>query len=128
MKDGYMNDYEAGVLAGNDLWLNGTFQEAAALNLDDKHVAYAARQSVKNILYTYIDTNQTAIGIKVKPAPHSALLDGLCIGASVILALGIAACIAFTALPYLPFAKLAGGKSDNNGGGSLETPDGAVQN
>ncbi len=128
MKDGYMNDYEAGVLAGNDLWLNGTYQEAAALNLDDKHVAYAARQSVKNILYTYIDTNQTAIGIKVKPAPHSALLDGLCIGASVILALGIVACIAFTALPYLPFAKSAGGKSDNNGGGSLETPDGAVQN
>ncbi len=47
MKDGYMNDYEAGVLAGNDLWLNGTFNDPATLNLDDKYVACAARQSVK---------------------------------------------------------------------------------
>lgn len=99
MNDGYMNDYEAGVLAGNDLWLNGTYQSAASLNLDDKHVAYAARQSVKNILYTYIDTNQTASDVTVNAAPRSGLLIALWVIVNVILALGIIACVLFTVLP-----------------------------
>lgn len=97
--ENYMKDYEAGVLAGNDLWLSGTSGGAATLNLDDKHVAYAARQSVKNVLYTYIDTNRTAGAIKVNPAPHSALLDAMWIIANIILALGIVACVTFTVLP-----------------------------
>lgn len=96
----YMKDYEAGVLAGNDLWLSGTSGGAADLNLDDKHVAYAARQSVKNVLYTYIDTNQTAGEVKVSPAPHSALLDAMWILANIILALGIVVCVTFTVLPF----------------------------
>ena len=98
--ESYMKDYEAGVLAGNDLWLSGTSGGAANINLDDKHVAYAARQSVKNVLYTYIDTNRTAGDVKVNPAPHSSLLDALWIGANIILALGIVACVIFTVLPF----------------------------
>ena len=101
MEDGYMNDFEAGVLAGNNLWLNGTKQTSANLNLDDKYIAYAARQSVKGILYTYIDTNQTAGEVKVSPAPHSALLDAMWIGGNVLLALGIAVCVAFIVLYIL---------------------------
>lgn len=100
MKDGYMNDYETGVLAGNDLWLNGTYNTPAELNLSDKHVAYAARQSVKNILYTYIDTNKDATEVKISPAPHSVLLDALVAVMSVVLSLGIVACVVFTVLPY----------------------------
>lgn len=100
MQDGYMNDFDAGVLAGNNLWLNGTKQTSAGLNLDDKHIAYAARQSVKGILYTYIDTNLTAGEVKVSPAPHSALLDALWIIANILLALGIIACAVFTVLPF----------------------------
>lgn len=99
MKDGYMNDYDAGVLAGNNLWLNGTYNDSADLHLDDKYVEYAARQSVKDILYTYIDTNKTAGEVKVNPAPHSALLDAVWIIANIILALGIVVCVTFTVLP-----------------------------
>lgn len=100
MKDDYMGDYEAGVLAGNDLWLAGTSPEAADINLDDKHVAYAARQSVKGILYTFIDTNLTADSIKVNPTPRSALVTAVWVLVNVVFGLGIAACIVFTVLPY----------------------------
>ncbi|MDE7167938.1 MAG: glycoside hydrolase family 3 C-terminal domain-containing protein [Clostridia bacterium] len=101
----YMGDYEAGVLAGNDLWLNGTFQSSASLNLDDKHVAYAARQSVKNILYTYIDTNLSSDGVKVNAAPHSTLVVAVQAVAGVLLGLGIIACIVFTVLPLIGYEK-----------------------
>ncbi len=99
MGNGYMEDYEAGVLAGNNLWLSGTSGGSANINLDDKYVAYAARQSVKGILYTYIDTNQTSSGPKVSPAPHSALLDAMWAIANILLALGLIACVVFTVLP-----------------------------
>ena len=127
MKDGYMNDYEIGVLAGNDLWLNGTYNTPAELNLSDKHVAYAARQSVKNILYTYIDTNQTATEVKISPAPHSALLDALVAVMSVVLSLGIIACVVFTVLPYTrkkqPVSEPDGGNGGNGGETVPEEPD-----
>ena len=121
MGSGYMGDFEAGVLAGNNLWLNGTMQSAANLNLDDKYVAYAARESVKAILYTYIDTNQTATEVKISPAPHSALLDALWAVADVILILGIAACVVFTVLPYTRKQKTAPAPETNGGSEGGET-------
>ena len=114
MEDGYMNDFEAGVLAGNNLWLNGTKQTSADINLDDKYIAYAARQSVKGILYTYIDTNQTAGEVKVSPAPHSVLLDAMWIGGNIILALGVAVCVAFVILYILGATVLKGKLIQNN--------------
>lgn len=116
MKDGYMNDYNVGVLAGNNLWLNGTFNDPATLNLSDPYVAYAARQSVKSIIYTYIDTNQTATEVKISPAPHSTLLDALWAVADVILSLGIIACVVFTVLPYTRKKQAAPAPEGNEGG------------
>lgn len=96
----YMANQTAGVLAGNDLWLNGSSQQPANINLGDATVAYAARQSVRGILYTFIDTNVTATGISVTASPKSALLTALWVLLNVILGLGIAACVVFTVLPY----------------------------
>lgn len=54
-------DYTAGVLGGNDTWLNPQ-QETSSVSLDmnDPIIAYAARQSAKNVLYTWINTYVTA--------------------------------------------------------------------
>ena len=56
---GYM-DHTRGVLAGNDLWLTPT---AAAANIDmsNNAIAYAGRMAVKNVLYTMVDTYNTAV-------------------------------------------------------------------
>lgn len=111
--DNYAHDYERGVLAGNDLWLSGTEGYAAKLDLSKPGVAYAARQSAKNILYTYIDTKVTAGAAGVNAAPHSALFAALVIVMNVLLAVGIAVCVVFIALPFvIPFIKkLKGGKA-----------------
>lgn len=56
----YMDGVQ-GVMAGNDLWLNRTTgAPASSLNRSDNGNAYAARKSVKNILYTLVDTYMTA--------------------------------------------------------------------
>ncbi len=123
--DGYMSDYEAGVLAGNNLWLAGTSPEEANINLDDKYVAYAARQSVKGIMYTFIDTNLTASDIKINPAPRSALVVTVWVLINVVFGLGIAACIVFTVLPFTRKPKpetVDGGK-----GGAPADVDGATE-
>ncbi|MCH5156625.1 MAG: glycoside hydrolase family 3 C-terminal domain-containing protein [Clostridiales bacterium] len=98
---GYMSNHELGILAGNDLWLCGTTQQPADLDLSKPEVAYAARQSVKNILYTYISTNATSSGIKVNPEAHSNLFDALWIIINIVLSLGIAACVIFAVLPFV---------------------------
>ena len=53
-------DHMRGVLAGNDLWLTPT---AAAANIDmsNNAIAYAGRMAVKNVLYTMVDTYNTAV-------------------------------------------------------------------
>ena len=97
----YMRNQEAGVLAGNNLWLNGSEQSAANIDLNDATIAYAARQSVKGIVYTFIDTNVTAEDLAVTSTPTSALLVAIWVLVDVLLVLGIVACVVFTVLPYL---------------------------
>lgn len=99
---GYMENHELGVLGGNDLWLCGsTGVENAKLDLSKPEIAYAARQSCKNILYTYLDTNLTASSIKVNAEASSPLFIAMWVIADVLLAAGIAACVTFAVLPYV---------------------------
>lgn len=124
MGSGYMGNYELGVLAGNDLWLAGSTNTAAKLDLDNKYVAYAARKSVKNILYTFIDTNLSATEIKVTAAPKSGLVIALWVLVNVIFGLGVLACATFTALPYLPLKwNKATAESGNDDGSDAKTGD-----
>lgn len=96
---GYMSNYTLGVLAGNDLWLAGTTEQPASLDLNDPAVAYAARQSVKNILYTYVATNVSSTTITVNPEAHSWLVDLMQIGVNVLLGGGALVCVVFAVLP-----------------------------
>lgn len=97
--ENYMTSHELGVLAGNDLWLCGSIKQSANLNLDNTAQKYAARQSVKNILYTYVDTYLTASSVGVTAAPQSALLTALWAVADVVLVIGIGVCVTFAVLP-----------------------------
>ena len=96
---GYMSNYKAGVIAGNDLWLCGTGDNPANLDLNDPAQAYAARRSAKNILYTFIATNATNKEMNVRTEEHSVLVDIIWIGINVLLGAGIALCVLFMFLP-----------------------------
>lgn len=98
---GYMSNHELGVLAGNDLWLCGTTTQPASLNLSRPEIAYAARQSAKNILYTYIDTFSTASSITVNADAKSPLYTALIVLLNVLLAAGIILCLAFAIVPFV---------------------------
>lgn len=102
---GYMENFELGVLAGNDLWLSGTTGSPAKLNLNDKAVAYAARESAKHILYTYIDTNIGNDAIKINAEAKSALVYFLWTLINVVLALLILLCIWFILISIPPIRK-----------------------
>lgn len=103
----YMGDHTLGVLGGNDLWLCGSTAQAANLNFNDNAVAYAARQSAKNILYTYVNTYVTATTIKVNTEANSPLFVALWVVLDVLLIAGIAVCGVFIALPYVKKDKSA---------------------
>ncbi|MCH5162502.1 MAG: glycoside hydrolase family 3 C-terminal domain-containing protein [Clostridiales bacterium] len=92
---GYMNSHELGVLAGNDLWLCGSTAKDANIDLKDKAIAYAARQSAKNILYTYIDTNIGNDSIKVNAEAKSGVVIFIWTMLNVVLALAILTCVWF---------------------------------
>ena len=94
----YMGNHTLGILGGNDLWLCGGGNWSASINLNDTAVAYAARQSVKNILYTYVDTYVTATSLKVNASAQSPLFTALWVLANVVLAGGIITCGVFIAL------------------------------
>ena len=115
---GYMESHTLGVLGGNDLWLCGSTAKAANLDLSDPAIAYAARQSAKNILYTYVDTYITATTIKVNPEAFSPLFVALWVVLDVLLVAGIAVCTVFVVLPIVKGRK-AGETSDI---GSQDTP------
>ena len=105
-QQGYM-DYTWGLKGGNDLWLAGTGNASANINLDDPATAVAARRAVKSILYTYVATVNEVT--PVTPAPHSALFSALWVILNVVLALGLAVCIWFIIFPDVhntPFNKL----------------------
>ncbi len=98
---GYMGNHTLGVLGGNDLWLCGSTAMAANINLSDNAVAYAARKSVKNILYTYVNTYVTATTVKVNAEAKSPLFVALWVVIDVVLAAGIVLCVTFAVLPYV---------------------------
>ena len=98
---GYMGNHTLGVLGGNDLWLCGSTAMAANINLSDNAVAYAARKSVKNILYTYVNTYVTATTVKVNAEAKSPLFVALWVVIDVVLAAGIVLCVMFAVLPYV---------------------------
>lgn len=103
---GYMSNHELGVLGGNDLWLCGTSATAnAKLDLSKPEIAYAARQSCKNILYTYIDTNLTASSINVNAEARSALFTALWAVLDILLIGAIGALVTFAVLPYVKKGK-----------------------
>ena len=89
-------DYTRGLKAGNNLWLDGTFDRAADINLSDVGTAYSARQAVKNILYTYV---VTTTAVSVTAIPQSALFTALWVLLDVALAVGLGVCIFFIVKP-----------------------------
>ncbi|MDE6505382.1 MAG: glycoside hydrolase family 3 C-terminal domain-containing protein [Clostridia bacterium] len=111
MGGGYMENHELGILGGNDLWLCGTTNMAANLDLKKPEIAYAARQSCKNIIYTYINTNLTASGITVNAEARSDLFTALWVVLDILLIAGIGVCVVFAVLPYLPKKKKNGGET-----------------
>lgn len=118
---GYMYELGRGVKAGNDLWLVNDVNDYAGdggssnrLNFNDPAVACAVRQSVKGILYTYVDTYVAAkkyselppeekeedafdvdLSVNVNNARTSPLFTALWAVGDVVLCLGIAACVVF---------------------------------
>ena len=116
MGSGYMSNHELGILGGNDLWLCGTTSQAANIDLSKPEIAYAARQSVKNIIFTYIDTNATATSLTINAEAESKLFNALWTLMNVVLGLGIAACVVFTVLPFvLDFVKKSKAKKEAEG-------------
>ncbi len=94
----YMGDFARAVKAGNNLWLDGSGNKTPAkINFNDPGQAYAARQSVKNILYTYVDTLHTSgqTTTSAGSSPFSPLFVTLWALIDVVLVLGIAACVLF---------------------------------
>ncbi len=107
-ENGYM-DKTRGILGGNDLWLG---KNSASFNYNDPAQAYCARQSAKNILYTYVDCYMTAREYNENPdvndpykvdvntitagtAAHSPLFIALWAIVDVALVLGMGACVVF---------------------------------
>ena len=123
---GYMENYTLGVLAGNDLWLGGTTDKPATLDLGNPAVAYAARQSVKNIIYTYIATNVGG-SINVTAEVKSGLFIALWTIIDVLLVGGIACCAVFFFIDPTKKKKVAAaagepsGIESTDGSGSVET-------
>lgn len=114
---GYMNDYNKAVKAGNDLWLNNANTDAS-LNYNDVGAKYGAKLSVKGIVYTYVDTYVTAmnyqkgidngtiedkysitLGAGVSTTPHSTLFVALWTIVDIVLIAGIGVCVLFMFLP-----------------------------
>lgn len=86
MSDSYMNDYTKGVLAGNDLWLSGSGELSANLDFSNPAVAYAARQSAKSIIYTYMTTLLSSSDLKVNAEKQSPIYTMLWIFLDLIVA------------------------------------------
>lgn len=131
----YMN-HTRGILAGNDLWLG---QADASFNLNNKAEEYCARQSAKNILYTYVDCYMTAKTYQDKVAsgeyddPYAVNIDKPLIGqaayshlfvalwaiANILLILGLAVCALFFFVSPKQIANLFKGKKATAGGGAV---------
>ncbi len=92
----YMGNYGRAIKAGNNMWLRNE-SSAADIKFDGAGEEYAARQSARGILYTYLDTLYTS-GLESQAptaAPFSPLFVSLWTIVDVVLVLGIAACVLF---------------------------------
>lgn len=102
---GYADNHTLGVLAGNDLWLCGSMAQDAKIDLGNNAVKYAARQSAKNILYTYVDTNLGNDSVKVNPEAESGLFIFLWTFINLIFGIGILICIWFILISIPPIRR-----------------------
>ncbi len=125
-ENNYM-DKVRGILGGNDLWLG---QSGTNFNFNNNAQAYCARQSAKNILYTYVDCYMTAKTYSDKVAsgeyddPYAVNIDKPMVGqaaysplfialwtiADILLILGIAACVLFIFVTPAQIAEKIKGK------------------
>ena len=97
--NGYMDPIR-GILAGNNLWL-GNAQVGLTANSSNA-IQAAARQSAKDILYTYVDCYMTAymaqgggVGLGAGSNVHSSLFVALWVILDLLLVAGIATCVLF---------------------------------
>ncbi|MDE6059091.1 MAG: glycoside hydrolase family 3 C-terminal domain-containing protein [Clostridia bacterium] len=114
---GYMSTFSKGIKAGNDLWLN-TQNASASITFSNAGQAYAARQSAKGLLYTYIDTIVSAkqyqdkvdnneiedkynvtLGPSVTAAAKSSTLIALWAVVDIALIAGVGLCVLFMFIP-----------------------------
>lgn len=115
-QNNYM-DKLRGIFGGNDLWLGGN---AGTFNFDDPEQAYCARQSAKNILYTYIDCHMTVAdpneGPNIVGSKTSGLFIFIWVLFNVLLIAGIALCVVFFIIsPKQMRAAKAAKKAQQNG-------------
>lgn len=103
----WYNDYMdliRGIKGGNDLWLGSNSQK---INFNNTAEAYCARQSAKNILYTYVDCAYTALnydpnaGVNAGTDDYSPLFAALWAVVDILLIAGIAVCVVFIVLPFV---------------------------
>lgn len=113
----YMNSFSKGVKAGNDLWLN-TQNVSASITFSNAGQAYAARQSAKGLLYTYLDTIVSAkqyqdkvdsgeiedkynvtLGPSITAAVKSPTFIALWAVADIALIVGVGLCVLFLFIP-----------------------------
>ena len=132
---GYMNTTR-GILAGNDLWLGN-----ASVSISGKAATYCARQSAKNILYTYIDCYMTAYEYQNDPdkddgynvdistiragdKAYSPLFAALWAIVDILLVLGIAVSVLFIFVNGKQFAGWFKGKKKAavEEGGTADSP------
>ena len=138
--NGSYMDKTRGILAGNDLWLG---QDGHSFNYNNVAQEYCARQSAKNILYTYVDCYMTAkdyaengdpndpykVNVDkpiVGKASYSPLFAGLWAMADILLALGLIACVIFFLFTPKQIASLFKGNKATAGGESLPDSDGSL--
>lgn len=119
---GYMDDFTEGVRAGNDLWLGGTTEKPADLDLNKPDVAYAARKAVKNIIYTYIVTNAEGGSVKVNAESKSGLFIALWAIIDILLIGGIACCAVFFFIDPRKKTRVAQSAFDINCGNGNDPP------
>lgn len=141
---GYMSNFAKGVKAGNDLWLN-TQNASASITFTNAGQAYAARQSAKGLLYTYLDTLVSAkqyqdkvdageiedkynvtLGPSVTAAVKSPTFIALWAVANVLVILGLAVCVFFFLFTPKQFISLFKGNKATAGGEAAPNNDGSL--
>lgn len=121
-----------GIKGGNDLWLG---EGSIDIKFNNAAEAYCARQSAKNILYTYVDCYMTAYDYVNNPdvedpykinidkpvagqQAYSPLFAALWAIVDILLIAGIAVCVTFALLPLFKKNKASAGAEEDGGNGN----------